>query len=151
MSWTTVTSAAVKNRLSGAEYNGVTAAALASGQTAEGVVAAQITDVVNFIRGFVPLNVPRGEGETIPDEMVDAALAMLVYRILTRLPGLKMLLDQARKDANDAAEKLLRDMSRGVFRLVLPTTEAAAQAAGSSMQALTTTPRTATRATLGGL
>jgi len=151
MSWETLDSDDVKNRLSGAEYAGVTSAALASGQTAAGVVAAQITDVIKYVRGFVPDNVPRGDGETIPDEMKDAALAMIVYRILTRLPSLKMLLDDARKSANDAAEKLLRDMAAGRFKLVSPTTAAADQAAGSKIATITETTRVAGRANLAGL
>jgi len=151
MSWTTLTSDDVKNRLSGAEYSGVTSAALASGQTAEGVVAEQITGVVNYVRGFVPASVPRGDGETIPDEMKDAALAMIVYRILTRLPSLKLLLDDARKSANEAAEKLLRDMAAGRFRLIAPTDAAASQAAGARIAQVGTTTRRATRETMTGL
>lgn len=149
--WIEVTSADVKNRLSGAEYNGVTAAALASGQVAATVVAAQITGVVNYIRGFVPAGVPRGDGETIPDELLDAALAMIVYRILTRLPNLKSLLDQSRKDANEAAEKLMRDVAGGRFRLVTPSDPDDAQPAGTGVEQVGTTTRTATRETMRGL
>ena len=151
MSWTTLDSDDVKNRLSGAEYAGVTSAALASGQTAAGVVAEQISGVVNYVRGFVPASVPRGDGETIPDELKDAALAMIVYRILTRLPSLKLLLDDARKSANEAAEKLLRDVAAGRFRLIAPTDPAASQAAGATIAQVGTTTRKATRQTMNGL
>lgn len=151
MSWTTITSTAVKTRLSGAEYAGVTAAALASGQTAEGVVAAQITDVVNYVRGFVPADIPRGDGETIPEELKDAALAMIVHRILTRLPALKLLLDDARKSANEAAEKLLRDVSAGRFRLIAPATAAEDQPGAATIATITETTRVAGRAATAGL
>lgn len=149
--WITLDSDDVKNRLSGAEYAGVTSAALASGQTAAGVVAEQIAGVINYVRGFIPPGTARGDGETIPDELADAALAMIVYRILTRLPSLKMLLDDARKSANDAAEKLMRDVAAGRFRIVAAATVDADQPGTATIGVITETTRVAGRANLAGL
>ena len=116
--WITPTS--ITERLGGPEYDGVTKAALKMGQTGEQLVANELARTLTFVRGYVGRRNVLGPDNTIPDELESATLALLVFNILTRIPGLKLLLTDERKEAQKDALKLLRDVAAGDFVIVPP-------------------------------
>lgn len=62
--------------------------------------------------------VPEGL-RSVPPELERAALALIVWDALGRVPGASFLLTEPRKDANDRAEKLLQRVADRKF-LVTP-------------------------------
>ena len=128
MSWITLTATNVQSRISGAELAGVNSAALAAGQTAADVLAAALANVIKEVRGYVGVRNTLGEGETIPDELENATLAVIRYRLLTRLPNMKSLLDANRVKEYEDAIKLLDKVAEGKFAIVAASAAAASQA-----------------------
>lgn len=118
MAW--ITPNTIKERLGGPEYAGVTGAALGSGQVANTLVDNELGRIIKMVRGYVGKKNFLGMGDTIPDELETAVLAILVYQILTRIPGLSTLLTKERVDAKKDAMQLLRDVAAGDFVIVPP-------------------------------
>lgn len=152
MAWTTITEDFVLTKLSGPELAALKSSALQAGQA--NPLPEIITQVVREVRGYVggcSSNV-LGEGETIPDELLGAAVSRIRFEFATRLP-VKSLLTDDRRTANTDAIQLLRDVMRCDFQIVPPATAAAPeeQAGGGSAQVVTTTTRRATRAQLDAL
>lgn len=152
MSWITVTEDVILAKLSGPELAALKTSALQAGQA--NPLPEVITQVVREVRGYVggcAANV-LGEGETIPDELLGAAVSRIRFELATRLP-VKSLLTDDRRTANTDAIQLLRDVMRCDFKVVPPVTAAAPeeQAGGGSAQVVATTTRRATRAQLDGL
>lgn len=119
MSWISITEAYVRTRLSGPELTALKSAALAAGQTNP------LTDIVSKTvaewRGKLRRYHTLGDGETIPDELEIHVLSMIRYRMITRLPGMKALLDDARVDEWEKANYALNNLDEYVFEA--PTTE----------------------------
>lgn len=143
--WITITPADIKTRIAGAEFTAYTTKALASGQVDP---LPDITaQVVREVRGYVSAKGNMlGEGLTIPDEMLAAAVDMIAFRLTTRL-GIPVKED--RKVANDQAKTLLGQVGRGEFRIVPPETASASQAGGNSVSVVTS--RTRLTSDLSGL
>jgi len=81
---------------------------------------------VQEVRGYIagnPKNV-LAEGETVPEECEDSALALIRFRLCSRLPVSSLLTD-ARKSEKDEALTFLRDVAAGRIALVQPTSPAA--------------------------
>lgn len=156
MAWITLTAAHLKGKISDAEYGSVTAASLATGQTAAAIVEEELESTTVMVRGYVSGfrgNV-LGEAGTIPDEVKDAALCIMRHKVFTRVPGLKRLLDEGRVREYEDAIKLLRDVAAGRFRIVGPTTAAPTeeQAGGGTVSVITKRPiGRESRDSLGGL
>ena len=110
--WTPVTVGMVATRISGKELAAFRIAATTPG--GGDPVDMIIAIVVELVRGSVagcPKNKlgPRG---TIPSVLLDAALSVIVMRIMVR-PGAQVMdRDAIRKDEGERAERLLRDVSR---------------------------------------
>lgn len=119
MAWITLTSADLRNRLSDVEFSSVGEAQLAAGQTVESVLAEVFEGVVRLIRGHAARKNTLGPAGTIPDETKDAALAILRFRVFTRLPDLGLLSDDRRTEYKDAM-KLLDALGRGDFVIEAP-------------------------------
>jgi hypothetical protein len=83
-----------------------------------------------------------GDGLTIPDELLAAALDMIVFRLTTRL-GISVKDD--RKTANDHAKTLMGQVGRGEFAIVGPVTASASQAGGASIRLVSSRERIAHR------
>jgi len=112
MAWISITEDLVKTRLTGPELSALKSAALAAGQT--GVLDDVIRGVILEWRGCLRRWHPMGAGQTLPDELLHHTLAMIRYRLFTRLPGMKALLDDLRVKEYEAAQKAqgnLQDMS----------------------------------------
>jgi phage gp36-like protein len=128
MSWIVITEAAVRSTLAAAELSALRTVQLAAGQADP--LAEIIERTVDEVRGYVaahPQNRLGADG-TIPAELESAALALVRYRLATRLP-IKTLLTDARKDEQRDALTLLRDVAGGRFAIV-PPDDGGAPAAG---------------------
>lgn len=127
--WIPITTDDVKTRLTGAEFAAYTGRALAAGQVDP---LPDITaQVVREVRGHVAGGSNTvGDGLTIPDELLAAAVDMIVFRLATRL-GIAVKDD--RKTANDQAKTLMGQVGRGEFKVAAPATASSEQAAGGAI------------------
>jgi hypothetical protein len=148
--WQTITEADVVTKLSGPENAAMQTVALKSGQA--NPLTGIISQVVAEIRGYVAAcaNNTLGEGETIPSELLGAAISRIRYELASRLP-VPGLITEARSSANADAIALLRDVAACRFLVVAPETAAPDQAAGPSIEVASSTTRRATRDKLSGL
>jgi hypothetical protein len=126
--WIEITTGDVKTRLAGAEFVAYTTKALAAGQVDP---LPDITaQVVREVRGHVAgAGNTIGDGLTIPDELLAAAVDMIVFRLTTRL-GISVKED--RKTANDQAKTLMGQVGRGEFKIAQPDNAATHQAGAQS-------------------
>lgn len=150
--WITLSISDLQSKLAAAEYVAVTSAQLPEGKTAEEVVEEEISSTVNMVRGYVAGRSSNalGAGETIPNELKDAALVVIRNKVFTRLPGLKRLLDGPRvKEYEDAIEQL-RDTAAGRFAVVPPVEASADQASGETIKVVRRTKRQSTRESWSG-
>lgn len=123
MAWVTLTEALLSHHMSGPELTAFKTAALKSGQADP--VAAMLAEVATLVRGYVgAAGIALGTAPTVPDELQNAALDVCRWKVLTRLPGVSMLQDDARKSAYEEALKLFRDVQAGKFSIVPALTEA---------------------------
>jgi len=121
--WIYVSESDVLSRLSGPEAAAMKTAALQSGQADP--LPEVITQVVREIRGYVKAcdRNTLGDGETIPDEVLGAAINRIRYELATRLP-VPSLLTEARTEASRAAISLLKEVAACRFVLEQPATAA---------------------------
>ncbi len=151
--WITLDADIIAERLSGPELSAMQSAALASGQDGASLTDNAAERVTNSIRGYIAASAKNtlGPAGTIPDELLDCALALVVHQIITRLPGMEALLDERRMKNREEALQLLRDVAAGKFALVQP--EAAGQQAGGGgiIQTLNKPKRTFTRDSMKGV
>jgi hypothetical protein len=127
MSWIALTEAHLTDRLSGAELAAWRKAALAPGQTDP--VPGVLASVTGEVRGYVAAwrSNTMGDGVTIPDELLDAAMALVLVRLSNRLP---ISLTPERSDAAREARTLLRDVAAGKFTVATAATPADEQPGG---------------------
>lgn len=150
MSWLQITEALVVSKLSGPETAALKSAALATAQSDP--LAEVIGQVVAEVRGYVGACASNtlGEGDTIPSELLGAAISRIRFELATRLP-VASLLTEDRRAANSNALTLLRDVAACKFAVLSPTTAAAQQAGGPAVQVVSSTTRQASRSRLSGL
>lgn len=120
MSWTAISESAVRSTLAAAELSALRTVQLADGQADP--LAEIIARTTEEVRGYVaanPVNRLDDDATTIPGELESAALALIRYRLATRLP-IKTLLTDARKDEQRDALTLLRDVAAGRFAIIQP-------------------------------
>jgi len=113
-----------------AEIDAARTIALADGQADP--LAEVVSRVVKEVRGYVGGYTTNSlaEGDTIPEECEDAALALIRWRLCSRLPVASLLTD-ARRAEKDEALTFLRDVSAGRIAIVQPASPASEQAGGS--------------------
>ena len=147
MSWSAITATEVKTRLTGAELTALQTVALASGQTDPLVEI--IEQVVDEVRGYISANTSNtlGASGTVPSKLISAALAIIRYRLCTRLP-VKSLLTEDRVKENKAAIRLLEQVAAGKFAIEDPNS---GDRSGVSIEQASTPTRNATRTKLAGL
>lgn len=112
MAWITLTIDNVYDRLSQPEVNALKTAAIQKGQD---VVTAVINMVVQEWRGALRRYHVVGKGSTIPSELETHILADIRYRLFTRLPGMKTLLDDLRVEEWKEARRVFRELDKFVF------------------------------------
>jgi hypothetical protein len=121
MSWIVITEAHLLTKISGPELEAVRAAALADAQADP--VQPTLDQVTREVRGYVAGCAANqlGDGNTIPDELLDAALSLAVVRFLSRAGGLSIDgEDNPRMKAAEAARQLLRDVAACRFAITQP-------------------------------
>lgn len=129
----------------------MTSAARAAGQAVR--LPEIISQIVKEVRGYVGGCAANtlGDGDTIPDELLGAAISRIRFDLATALP-VSSLLTEDRRTANTNAIRLLENVASCDFKIIPPATAAADQpAGGNSVVVVTKTPRRARRDQLGGL
>jgi len=118
MAWIALTEANLLTRVSGKELEKLRAAALADGQADP--LQEVFDQVTRKVRSRMPAGWPKGLAGTIPNEMLDDALALCVVKVMTR-PGGIMIdpEDQRSKDA-EIAEANLDKLSKGLIQIEAP-------------------------------
>jgi hypothetical protein len=146
MAWITITTNDVKTRLAGAELTAYQTAALAVGQTDP--LPEIIQGVIREVRGRVAAcrQNTLGDGDTIPDELLHHALAVIRYRLTTRLP---IAVKEERKQEYDDALETLREVAKCEFVVESPTTPTS-EVVGTVEPTITANTRMFTRTTQAG-
>ena len=136
MSWIELTEADLLTALSGPELEKLRAAALKSGQSDP--VQPVLDQITSEVRGRVAAcdRNQLGDGNTIPSELKDAALALVVMRIMTRAAGTVIDPQGARKAAAERADKTLEAVAACRFAIVQPVT-ASTDEVGTTLPSVT--------------
>ncbi len=129
MPWQTITETDIRDRLSGSELTAYKSAALATGQTdpLPGIIAQTVDEVRGYLAAAA--TVALGEGTTVPSKLVSATVAIVRWRLLTRLPLNSAALLETRRQEYQDALRLLEQTAAGKFLVEEPTTAAAEQMA----------------------
>jgi hypothetical protein len=145
--WIVVTAAHVKSRLTHAEYNVVTKAALNDLSDLIGeLISATTEDVRGSVRSGGMAVGPVG---TIPASLLRVALAIIVYDLLMRTNTVRQLdPDNRRQKAAERAEDKLLDVAAGKYTVETPAEVTETSTRGVTHSAPT---RNATREKLDGL
>lgn len=111
----------VITKLSGPENAAMQTAALKVGQT--NPLPEIITQVIREVRAYVATceRNTLGEGATIPDELLGAAINRIRFELATRLP-VTSLLTEDRRTANRDAVSMLRDAAACKLTVEQPST-----------------------------
>ena len=119
MSWIAITTEDLLGKLTAPEMAAVKTVALDPSQ--QDPVPDAIDRVTKEVRGYVAACIKNKVGPigTIPDELVDAAMAMCVVRVCLRLPT-KVVLTEGRLEANRQAIRLLERTAACQFELEQP-------------------------------
>jgi hypothetical protein len=146
MSWRIITEADVLTQISGAELTALRGVVLGDGQ--DDPVQPSIDAITAKVRGFVAGNINNkldANPAAIPDRLIDAAVSLIICRIISRTtmePNATRL-----KDA-EAANSLLRDVASGKFSITDPVSGTESKAGGATVIGKRT-PRI-TRDNMGG-
>lgn len=118
--WRKITEADLLTRLSANELD--TIRSIAEGESRGDPVAEAVANVTAKVRGYIAGNRSNviGPAGTIPETLIDVAVALLVVDLYGRSAGLLVDLNDVRKAAAQAAERTLRDVASGSFRVELP-------------------------------
>jgi hypothetical protein len=148
MAWVSITEAMVAERLAGPELAAYKSAALGTGQT--NPLPNIITRAVDEVRGYIAACRANtlGEAGTIPEKLLDAALAVIRYRLISRLP---VTLTQSRIDEKDDALRLLKEVAACRFAVEEPTTASTEALSGKSPRWTERTDREFTRTSQDGI
>ena len=148
MAWKIIDETNVLSRITDAEATAVKTAAIRIGQP--DAVAKIISQVIQDWRGLLRRHHVLAEGATIPAEIESHVLAEIRYRLFTRLPGMKALLDERRVAEWDEANKTKGRLKDYVFEDAA-TAEAAAVMPNAGIELTEIPSRIFTRETLRGL
>jgi hypothetical protein len=120
MAWRAITNQDILTKLSADELAQVRA------QASEGTdpVSDAVALVVERVRGSIAANSKNTMGPegTLPERLIDAAVALMVPALYGRTAGLLIDLNDVRKEAAKEATALLREVARGLFAVELPAT-----------------------------
>lgn len=123
MAWISLDDDSITSALTGPELDALRTAALESGQPDP--VNAVLQQVARLVRGKCAAGgIAQGTGLAIPDELILAAVAIVRFTALSRMPGMVFLQDDWRKTAYSDALKLLDQVADRKFYVVPAITEA---------------------------
>jgi hypothetical protein len=121
MAWRSITELDMLTRISAGELNGIRTRAEEEGFG--DIIAQSKTNVSEKIRGFVAGNSSNkidATPGTIPENLIDIAVAILVVDLYSRSGGIVIDINETRIKASDAAERTLRDVASGSFAVSKP-------------------------------
>ena len=120
MSWITITEAQALAALSGAEQTALAAQNTrdAKADPVPAIITAVTRDARSAVRAYRGNSL--GPDGTIPDEMLQAALAIIRYELLNQLPLAKTLLTQTRIDAKKDADAFFDKVAKGTRSIEQP-------------------------------
>ena len=146
MAWIAVTADNVATRLTDAELTTYTSVSLADGDPLPGI----ITQSVDEARGYVGASgkYALGDGQTIPQKLLGAVLALVRYRLIKRLP---IPVDAERTREYDDALKLLARVADGKFDIEEPETPDSETSQSASSPRVTAPERKFTEDTQDGI
>lgn len=135
MAWRALVLADIQTGLSSQELTGIQTYALAQSQPdpTTAVIAASMDQVRGYIAASTP-NILGAEG-TIPDKLIDCAIDIAVWRLVTRFPT-KQLSTPAREKRFGDAIALLKDVARGLFKIETPDVISLEKTAGVILPAI---------------
>lgn len=153
MAWVPFNLALIAQRLAAPELDALKSAAIADDQNGDELVSEAAARVCANVRGFIGACAKNtlGPDGTLPEELLDAALALAVHQIATRLPGMEALLDERRNASREEALALLRDVAACRFALVQPETAATEQPGGGRIETLNAPRRQFSRESMRGV
>lgn len=148
MSWSTIAATEVLQEFTPQEQ-----AALNAIQGASTQLAAILARAVNAARGHIIAGGnATGPDGTIPDQVRSDVIAIARWQWLISFPQLKALQTDARKAANDEAQKTLKEINRKEIKVEIPATPSGDAGPVSQIQVATTgQPRQATRNSMKGI
>lgn len=118
--WITIAEADVQNSINDSELEANLGIAQASGQTAAAIITAIIADVSAEIAGYCRAVGPIGPAGTIPQELKNAAIDIILYRVCGRVSGATAA--NARKKSHDDAMAVLAKVPTRLFFISSPVT-----------------------------
>lgn len=121
MAWVSITTDEVKERISGPEFEAFQTWHLDDGQSDP--IPGTISRVVSEVRGRVAAcerNTLDDDATKIPDELHNAALSIIAWRLSTRFPGGNVLQDDSRRKDYEDAVQLLKDAANCELAVVQP-------------------------------
>lgn len=148
--WIELTEEKFQEQLSGPEAKALQTAALGTGQPEP--LGATLAKVVQQVRGYIAANPSNrlAEGSTIPAELESAAIAIVRYIALNRLPVKSLLTDTRVGEYKDALAQL-RDVAAGRFAIEQPARPSEQITTGTSAPKITGKTRRFTRADAEGI
>lgn len=129
MAWIEFQSSDFLNANSAPELEKLRAAA--TGDAQADPVNAIAAALVDEIRGHVAVKNTLGPAGTIPQELLACAIDIFRFRATLRVPGLKLLQDDARRTAYNNAVALLQRVAEGRFTVSAPEEESEAEMGGA--------------------
>jgi len=122
MAWQTITEADLLTAISGPELTAVRNAALAQGQADP--VQPAIDQVTRIVRSRVAACARNklGAGNTIPDELLGYAVAMIIWKLPLRAAGLVIDEQDGRRQAHQEAVAALNQVAECKFAIEPPDT-----------------------------
>ena len=106
------------------------------GESGDNAIGPQLFDALGLIR---------------TEELLNAALALLRRNLFTRLPALKGLYGDERRDEYKDAVRLLRDVADCKFKIIQAAAPAPSQVGAGTISTISSSPRVGNRAGLDGL
>lgn len=147
--WITITEDNIERRFTGGEFTAVREAALSDGQ--DDPLPEELASAIRRVRGSVAACTRNSVGPdgTIPDELEDALLAILRYKLLTRFPEIGLISQDRRQEYEDALS-LLKDTARCDFAVEQPVNPVAEDTNNTPLPAISSRNRRFTRETQDG-
>lgn len=149
MSWRAITESDVLAVLTETERAAVDTLNLGDQDSPVEAVIASVTDEA---RGRIAANPANqlGEDGTLPATVIHQAVAIIRYRLLSRLPVASLVTD-ARRAEWDEANKFFRDVAKGEVSIERPATAATETRATPDVDVTASVTRQATRTKLSGI
>ena len=153
MAWIPLSTDRFKDKLLKSEYDALVAVGLFDGRTWAEVLADELLATTRNVRGYCPPSTARGDGDTIPDELEDQALAIARMKFFTRFVELKKLWSDARNQEYLQALELLKLWATNKYHVAPAATEAPdeEQSAGGGVQLVSSRTINTTQTGLDGL